>query len=123
MAMQNRLIGLTALTILALSTGCAPSLAKAGFAPVGASVAATPERCASLSDRASNWSATALGLTTLTGAGGLALIPVTGRDAQNGLAVGIATASALAAVAGHLASKASSAYVGEGCGSPIAVKR
>lgn len=96
--------------LVLMLSGCSATLAKAGFAsPV------SPDRCATLSDRASTWGATSMALGAVAGAGGLSMIPVTGRDAQIGLAVGIATASALAVAAGRLSADAAAGFVSGGC--------
>ena len=93
--------------------GCS-TLRKAGFAPMLA--APRPERCEALSDRASLWGAIGTGGAIVAGAGGLATIPDTSKDARVVITVASVAVGALAAAATLVSKSASESFVSEGCG-------
>lgn len=110
---MTRLRPFAFIAMLFLSS-CAQSLRAAGFAPLAA--VSSAERCATLSDRASTWSAIAGGSALLAGGGGLAIIPTESSGARLAIAIGSVAVGALAAASQVVASKASSQFVAEGCG-------
>jgi len=104
---------LALLVVLSLPLTACSTLRSAGFAPMAS--APSPERCATLSDRASTWSAIAGGSALLAGGGGLAIIPTESSGARLAIAIGSVAVGALAAASQVVSSRASSQFVAEGC--------
>lgn len=105
---------LALVAVLCLPTVACTSLRKAGFAP--SFRGSSPERCESLSDRASLWGAIGTGGAIVAGAGGLAAIPDTSKDARVAITVASVAVGALAAAATLVSKSASESFVSEGCG-------
>lgn len=103
-----------ALFAFTASAGCAfrpPIVSQVGI------YVAPPERCATLNDRGTVYTASAAGFAALAGAGGLSSLAVDG-DARLGLGIATVAAAAFAAGAGAGARVSASQYVAEGCGAP-----
>lgn len=105
-----------------LASGCSWGLRTPPRQALGAFAASPPERCASLSDRASIWGAVAAGAGGLAGASGLSTIPVTNGDQRAALAVTALALGAIATVATFVSQDASSTWGKEECGAPVVVK-
>ena len=97
---------------------CAPLQSLVG--PRGAPAAPDPARCQALDDRASYAAAAAIVGGALGGATGLGSLPVETGAPRTALVLGSVVATAIAAGAAALEHEASSSYVAEGCGNPLA---
>lgn len=111
---------LVLLILAVLSIGCTGSLPEARSAGVQARTAgasqkaATPvtaERCATLDDRRQLWGSAAKGLAILSGASGIATIPVNNDNAETALAAASLGLGALAATAVALSESAGESWV------------
>ena len=107
---------LAAVAIVACS-GCAGRFETARLSvPVRAEAQPVDRaRCRTLDDRAVMWGAVATGTAVVAGGAGLSTIPVKDDDARIGIAIGAAVTAVLSGVSTYVSSKASEAWVREGC--------